>query len=418
MRRARTLLIVGGTMSQKLGNILLLPLVVATMSASEFTRFGLFTSVVAVAVPALTANLHMAIGRMYFDQPDDRSKGTAFLTNLVAGVAGLLSGGLLLILGAMLSGIEDPLTAGSLRLQLEILVCGLLLVLSQSGSIFARVRDRANLFALSSMCAGFGLLAGYLLFQPFISDKVEVLIYGYIFAQVIAWLATWPVYRYALAHGSLNFSHIRPAFAYASGTTIYVVSVWVVAQAGRWVGGVALPDSLAAGYTLVSYGMVVLGVLVNAYSESQRIPFMEAFSAGRLTAGLKIIRRVSFRNMILVVIAFVIALGALMMKEYILPGDYHLEIIWMIPAFIYCVSAVMFNRSFWIFGGLKETWWLAAITMSAAASYIVLVSFWISWGVPGLLWSSAVTMLVQSIVLTVVAELRVRRRRSLLEQGE
>lgn len=409
MSLARTIMIIGGTMSQRLGNVVLLPIVIASMSAAEFARFGLFTSAVAVLVPALTMNLHMSIGRMYFDHQTDEARASAHLSSLAAALLGLLVGSGLLMAILDVFGIEDPLAFGDLRLQFLILLCTVLLVLMQSGAILSRVRDQSMIFALASTMSGFGLLAGYIFFEWRVEDKLLALVYAYIFAQGGAWLCTSPMYFYSLKHGALCRGYVRPAFAYASGATIYVVSTWVIAQAGRWVGGFTLTEAEAAGYTLISYGMVVLGVLINAYAETRRIPFLTDFSAGRVDAALKTMSHVTRRNFMLVVAAYVVGVLVIFFKDWLLPQDYDVRMIWLLPAFAYSVAGVLFNRAFWFFGALKKTWWLAGVTSASAAAYLCFIMFFFDATVSVLLWGSAVMMAVQAASLLLLANWQVRR---------
>ncbi|GGB48173.1 hypothetical protein GCM10011505_31560 [Tistrella bauzanensis] len=413
-------MIVGGTIAQRLGNVILLPFVVATMSSSEFTRFGLFTSTIAIAVPILTMNLHLAIGRIYFDHATDEGKASAFITNILAGAIGILVGGGALLLFLQASGVTDPMTEGDLGLQVEILACALLLVAMQGGSILARTRDRNHLYALSSTVSGAGLLLGYVVLQGVLSDNMQALVYAYLAAQFLAAAVTWSLYRYGIKHGKVRMVHLRSGFAYSAGTMIYVVSIWVIGQGGRWVGGVTLPDAMSAGYTLVSYGMVVLGVMVNAYSESHRIPFLEAFASDRVDDALKIMKTIARRNFAIVGVAFAVGAIVVVFKENLLPLGYHMELVWLLPALVYCLAAALLNHSVWLFGGLKETWWLILTSLCGIGAYLSLLILLIDEGVSGLLWSSALTMFVQAFVLRMIAEWRINcwRARLISEENE
>jgi hypothetical protein len=310
------------------------------------------------------------------------------------------------------------MTEGDLGLQVEILVCALVLVAMQGGSILARAKDRSHLYALSSTASGVGLLIGYVVLQGALSDNLQALVYAYIAAQLLAAAATWSLYRYGITHGKVRMVYLKSGFAYSIGTMIYVVSIWTIGQGGRWVGGVTLPDAMSAGYTLVSYGMVVLGVVVNAYSESRRIPFLEAFASDRLDDALKIIKTVGRRNFVIVGAAFSVGTIVIAFREYLLPSSYYIEISWLFPALIYCLAAVLFNQNFWLFSGLKETWWLIVTSLCGIGAYMSLLILLIDEGVPGLLWSSALTMFVQAVVLRMIAEWRVNYRRARLVSKE
>ncbi|MEN2991604.1 hypothetical protein WG926_25050 [Tistrella sp. BH-R2-4] len=410
MSLARTVFIIGGTLSQRVGNVFLLPVMVATMSAADFTRFGLFTSAVAVAVPLLTQNLHMSVGRMYFDYATPEDRAAAFLSTLVVALFGIVAGGAAIIAVLQAIGVQDPLTFGRLDFRLLLIACAFFLVVMQAGAIFSRVKDRNILFAAASTISGFGLLLGYVILEPFFADKVLALVYSYIVAQGLAFLCTTPIYGEAIRAGRLRPYYIGPAFAYASGTTIYVISTWVIAQAGRWVGGFTLPEAAAAGFTLISYGMVVLSVLINAYAETRRIPFLNAFVAGNLSDALAIMLRVTRRNLFGIVGCYAVGVVIIYYKDMLLPVDYELQMRWLLPALLYSVGAVFFNLAFWLFGALKETWWLAVVSVLAAASYAGLL-FWLPMiDVSTLLWCSAIVMAVQAVVLLVLVRWRIRQR--------
>lgn len=409
MTATRTTLIVGGTLAQRLGSVVLLPLLIATMSAQEFVRFGLFTSLVAVVVPLTTFNLHLAIGRLHFDYADRKTRSEVLLTTLMTAIGFLFIVGIATIFVLGVGQIDDPLTDGATWVQALILWACLALVLMQTGSILARVEDHPMIFAGVSIAAGAGLLIGYVVISRVVADLFLAVVLAYIAAQMLGFAVAATLLFRNLSHGRFDVSLIRPAFGYAGGTMIFVVSVWVIAQAGRWVGGEILTASDAASYTLVSYGTVLLGVFVNAYTEARRIALFKCFSSARYTEGVAILRASNLRNLFIVIGAYVIGCGLYFCQEYILPADYRIELIWLVPAFVYSATAVLFNAGFWILSGLSNTTALAILTALSAIFYIVLVDALKHWGVDGLLWASAGAMAVQSVAVFVAAILSLRR---------
>lgn len=401
-------------MGQRLSNLILLPLLIATMTAPEFVRFGLFSSLVAVAVPLLSMNLHFAIGRLYFDTKDINEHGSIFLSNLFTAIFSIILFSGFIITIIYIGNIPDPLAENNIPTQIIIVIAAISLVFMQAAGILARLQDNSFLFAAISISSGLGLIAGYVILSPFMSDNVLAAILSYIFAQFLAsMLGLLPMVR-LLRNGRFCTKAVRRALSYSSGTMVFVVSMWVVAQAGRWVGSVTLTPSEAVSYTLISYGIVVLGVLVNSYTEARRIPIFERFSEEKIDEALQIIWRSALKN--IKIIAFFYTMGVIFCEyqTHILPNGYRIEFVWLLPSLVYSLTAVLFNSAFWMLTGLHRTVWLSVICVSAVAIYIPLLSCLSYKGVMGLLWTSALVMTLQSAAAFGVAYYLARRQKHIV----
>ncbi|WP_372055641.1 hypothetical protein P7L74_08840 [Tistrella mobilis] len=373
-RIQRFLFFTVGTLLQKGGQFLLLPLLIGTMSAAEFARYGQFTAAVLILVPLFSLNVHVASGRLFFDYrtkaEQARLMNTTLLWGLVLTAAFVGPVGMLLIL----ADISDPLTLGSHELIWMVAAAVLTTVVVQFYSLVFRLVDRPPLFAMVSASLGFGLLIAYTAIEPWFSDKLMAAVVAYIATNILTAAVAMTFGRRHLSGGGLMKGVFAQSISYASGTMTQNVMTWVNNQSGRWVGAMIMPVSALAGYTLVSYVTMAASMVAVVLFETMRIDIMGSHARGDHARTRRIVNRTMYLSLIITAMVYLVVLAVQAFQDDLLPLGYHVDRNLVLAAAAFSALQVIFFRPMWLAACFKRTKSLA--TVMVAAGIVTLAASW------------------------------------------
>lgn len=386
-----------GTLLQKGGQFLLLPLLVGSMDSGEFARFGLFTAVTFILVPLFSLNVHISAGRLFFDHADRRDQASLFVTLLTSGMAFVAGGVVLLCCLLQLVGLADPLTLGDPLLMSLVGASVISAVPVQFFGLLFRLVDRPSRFALVSALLGFGLLAVYAALEGFFTDKLMASVVAYLVNNLLTTIIGAAFARRYLARGRFRRSAVSHAISFGSGTMVQNVVSWVNAQSGRWIGTLVMPVSALAGYTLMTYAAMAANLAANVLFETVRIDIMNAHVKGDPGRSRQIVDRTLGISILAVVLLYAIVLGLQTWQDQLLPPGYHVGVDLVYAALAFSVFQIVFMRAFWLATTHKRTKSLASAMVVMAVITVGLSWLFGRWyGDLGLMVGSAIGAFLQA----------------------
>lgn len=390
-----------GNLVQKLGQFLLLPLLAPIATGAEFSRFGLFASVVTLAAVVGSLNVHQSIGRTYFDVEDPERRATVLTSSLAFGLLFAATGLAVAAAALLLSGFIDPLTLGQPQVLAMVALAVLALVTNQFGSVLFRVIDRPVAFATLSAVQGGLLPVAFLALHAMGTSPLWSAFGAYGLAQGLT-AATGLVMGWdSLRGGLVKLWPLHRALDYSVGTTVHQLVTWIVIQSGRWIGALAVPLSLMGGYTLFSFILMATTMLSATTYEARRVEVLRAFAKGDTRAGLSDLRKLLWMNYALSGLIFVGALAAYQLQGFVLKPEMRLSLGLVLLWLPLNLLQVLHNNNYWIAVGLHRTrrfalWELpgAAVGMGASIVLVRLI------GVEGLVLGAVIGTGIQAAMST------------------
>jgi O-antigen/teichoic acid export membrane protein len=369
------------------------------MTSEEFSRFGLFTAVIFIAVPLFSLNVHMSGGRLFFDQSDRHQQASLFVSLLVSGIA-FVGGGVLLGIGVLQSlGISDPLTLGDPVLTVLVGLSVVSSVMVQFFGLLFRLVDRPSMFALVSAQLGFGLLGIYAAIEGQFADKLLAAVVAYLANNLLVAVVAGILAREHLLPGRFSRAMIGPAISYGSGTMVHTVVSWVNAQSGRWIGTLVMPVAALAGYTLMTYAAMAANLAATVLFETMRIDIMNSHVKGDFRRSRRIIDRTAVVLIGIVVLIYGVVIVLQTWQDKFLPPSYHIDRGLVYAALAFSVFQVIFMRSFWLATSYKRTKTLASVMVVAAAATVVMSWLLVrEYGDLGLMVGAAVGAFILALV--------------------
>ncbi len=307
---------------QHLGGLLLLPLLVASLSSEEFTRYGLMTSAFQLLVPILSLNLHLAPVRLYFDHQDTGGRARLLVSALASACALTVAGLALIVTLLQLLDYPEPVALGAWDVQSLIGLSILFIVVADFGKLLMVIRGEAHLYAAVAAGQSFGLLLLFLLIRRLPIPGLQQVVWSYcVSLGLIAFLAS--VYsRRFLAGGRLSRAELGAALAYSWPTVVHLVASWAVVSSGRWIGAFHMPLEKLAPFTLMTLLVGVIGVLPRSLFEARLPDIGSAFGAGRYREGAGVIRGTAALGLGTVAAVYAVAFFALFRLGLELPAGY------------------------------------------------------------------------------------------------
>jgi O-antigen/teichoic acid export membrane protein len=390
-----------GNLIQKLGQFLLIPLLAPITTAAEFSRFGLFASVVTFAALVGSLNVHQSIGRTYFDVQDPYKRATVLVSSLVFG---LLFGGTLILLTAGIvqaSGLTDPLSMGRPEVLVITGTAALAVIGSQFGAVLLRVIDRPGAFAIVSAAQGLLLPAAFLILIKVGVSPLWSAYGSYAIAQLSTALAGLWVARSHLTGGAVSARVLAPALDYSLGTTVHQLVNWVTLQSGRWIGALAVPLSALGGYTMFSFAVMASTMVSSTTYEARRVEILSGFARGDVTNAVAKLRQLLVLNLVLTGVMFLAGLAAFLLQGLVLSSSLHVPLNLVLLWAPLNLLQVLHNNNYWIAVGLHRTRNFATWEVpGAAAGLIATVVLVRLVGVGGLVLGGIVGSAIQAAVST------------------
>jgi O-antigen/teichoic acid export membrane protein len=440
---SRTALYVGAGFVQRVAGFLLVPILIATLPAETYARYGLLTSAVGLLVPLLSLNLHLAPQRLYFDCFDLEGRRRLLRLCAGAGLGGAVLGSVVLVLLLQLSGIGDPITGGRLPLQALVLLVVLAVVPMEFAAALMRIEGRAGAFVLLAGLQGFGLLGGYLALAGVGGDGLLRVLLAYALAYgataVAGTLYALPrLIRPIPADGAPPPGDASPAAVpspaagpspvtgaspaagacpdlaaitrFAWPTALHLVALWGIMFSGRWIGALFEPLSNLAAYTLVTQVVGITAIFSRALFSARLPEIGSAFGGGDRQGGMRIINTTVAAALALTLLIYAGAAAVLFGLRLNLPAGYAPSALLLGLAAGASLFDTLYLRGIQGLTALKRTGRQAAATMTAGGATIAL-SFLLAarWGDLGLASALAAGFGLQALLSNQQLRLVLRR---------
>lgn len=389
----------GGNILQKASQFLLLPLLVASMTPAEFSRFGLFSSGVVLAVTIITANLHLSFGRIWFDYDALEGRVSALFTVSSVGLSLLAVGLSLAFLVWNVAGVVDPLTLGNPWMFVLAAAATFTLAATQVIPLLFRVIDRPVLFVVAIALLGFGQLAGYVVALRYAPDALSAALLAYLAAQLaliglgvaLGW--QW----YSIARFTPRAVHL--GLDYSLGTTLHQIVNWATLQSGRWIGATCIGAASMAAYTLTTYVYLAMMIVVNMLFETMRVETLTRFARGDLSTAERGLDRLLLLAFCAVAVMLVALCGVVFWQDRVLPEAYRVPMSYLPPIVWIIIAQTFFVRNFWTAIGLKRTRALSLAELPPAFVGVPVAYGAVSYyGVEGLLYATAGIVTAQTAI--------------------
>lgn len=399
---------------QKAGNFLLVPFLIATLSPADFSRFGLYLSLLALLPRVLSLNVHSAATRLVFDFNSSKSRATLLKTSLLigGGTTGLGVASVFLVLHLL--DYRDPASLGIISLQITIAATILVIVGVDFALAVARVYSKAGVFATISIARTLGPLILYLLLTIWASGSYAGVLYTYALALTGVCLYSLYATKPYFIEGHFRWDFAKSALQFSFPTVISFLSLWLISSSGRWIGAYFIPLAALADYTLLTISIGAIGMIVRALFDA-RIPTIgTTFSSSHYVQGKLIVWRTSLAAAILVTFAYI---GIFLLGYVInlpIPPAYVPDLELLAMSYFISVTDCIYIANFQMLIALKKTG-MQALAMIIAGITVVVVSIILvrEFLAFGLLLSTATGYIIQSVILYVVAQREYRHATSL-----
>jgi len=404
-----SLYLLGGSL-QKAAYLLLLPFLVAVLTPDEFTRFGLMVSAIAVLTPLFSLNAHLAPGRLYFDYEESHHGAELLFSSLLGGL-GLVMLGLSVCVGVLrLSGAIEPVTLGSLEVQLWIALVVVLLVAGDFGLTLIRIRGNAWLYTIVAAVSGFGILVAFLALRGWVRD-------GFLRGIVALAVGRGAAAAISLAYAArylrgarFRWGMLGRSLAFSWPTTIHLLALWMVSHSGRWIGSLYLTLEGLAPYMLVSQIVGAMMMVGRALFEARLPDIGRAFAGRHYREGRRIILVTAAAGLGIVALAYVALYVLLFVLKLPLPAGYAPTPLLVLLAGVANLFDIFYVRGVSTLSALKKTGVQAAATLLASV-VTVATSFALvgRYGDHGLAVAVAIGLGVQALASNVAARHQLRK---------
>ena len=409
----RTAFYLLGGVLQKGAQLLLLPLLMAALTPEEFSRFGLMVSAVAILAALLSLNAHLSPARLYFDYERSHRAGELLLTCLL-GAVGLAAVGLTVcVVVFRLASVTEPVSLGSLAIQLWVSLLVLAQVSGDFGLTWARVRGKAVLFSAASAVSGFGILAAFVALGPWIEDGLLRCVLAMVAGKSVTAGILLVTARKDLRGARFRVDMLRRSLAYSWPMTVHGLALWAVMYSGQWIGSAYLPLEDLAPYVLVLQIAGAMMMVGRSWYEARLPDIGRAFAAGQYRAGARIINRTMLASLATVAGVYVALYLGLFVFGLSLPTGYAPTPLLVLLAATANLFDLFYYRGARTLVALKKTGTQAAATVTAGAVTIA-ASFLLvrSYGDLGLASGVVVGMAAQAVMSNVMAVVQLARSKS------
>ena len=390
----------GTGLLQKGGRFLLIPLLVTTLSPSDFTRYGLLISTVTFLPVLLSLNMHSAPTRLLFEYPNQEDRVSLLKTTLLSCLWLTSIGVTAIIIGLRLFKIGDPISLGILSLQLAVAAVVLSAVVVQFTLAVARIYGAARHFAITAGMASVGVILLYALLLPLFPPSFELVLGAYAISFLLVSIySLWPIRSYWLA-GRFRWDLAKAAFQFSSPTVISALGLWLIGSSGAWIGSQYMPLADLADYTLLVSVIGGAGMFGRSLFDA-RIPAIGVtFASGRYRDGLKLMSRTSFIAAGLVTVLYAGIFLLVYVLKLPIPPHYVPSLKLLIIAFVISIIDCGYLFGFQMLLALRRTN-IQAGAMIIAGVVVIIMSLLLIKGLHsfGLILSTALGYVIQSGIM-------------------
>ena len=405
----KTVIYLSTSMWRRIASLALIPVLIVSLDADDYTRYGLLMSALALLIPVASWNIHVSHARLLFDYDDRAAQARLLVTTLGSACIAALS--LLLIIGVCyaIGGISDPVSLGQpvLLLLLALLVVGG--IVAEHGVVLARARGHVWVYSSLVVLQGTGTLVLYL--AAWYSGGGGYFWLLVALATTAALTATGSViYTFRqMQGGRFDGSLLREIFSYSAPTVVHLLALWGINSSGRWIGAAYMSLESLAGFTLLTQFVAASGMLARALYDAEQPKIGTAFGKGLLGAGKHTINRITLWGVGLIVGVYGVGWMLLWGLGFTLPPAYQPTMTVFGLAALCNIFDVGYLRGIQLLSALKRTGSLSVATVisgcvTGVAGFLLVQEM----GENGLMLAMVVGYLLQAVLSNAIANWRYR----------
>lgn len=379
-------LYVGANLVNRALGFVLLALLVATLSPSAFTRYGLLSSIVPLLVYMLSANIHLAPQRIYFDQEDTADRFSLLFSSFALACFTAVLGSVFVF--ALLRGLEidGPLTMGSGVLQALVLFSVWATIGYQFTLTVSRILGEGGVYTALLNVQRVGTIAMFVgLVWLGDADFISIAL-AYLVGFAIAGAVGLARYRSMLAAGRWKRHLAVQSLRFSWPTAIHGIAIWGIASSGRWIGSFFIPLDELASYTLITAFSGVVSSLSSALFEARIPDIGQSFASGDYNQGRKVIDSATLLALALVTLSHLGLAGVVALFGARLPAEYAPSPLLILVSALTSLLITLYLRATNMLIALKRTRQQAGASVLAGI-LAVIGNLWLVYyfGKPGLL---------------------------------
>jgi O-antigen/teichoic acid export membrane protein len=393
-------------------SLILLPLLLATLSTEDFSRYGLFVSFIYLSMPIVSLNIHVAPGRLFFDYDNVEQQQQLLFTSLVCSVSLTIAGILVSIAALMALHVSDPISQGNLGIRGLISLTIIVMIVVDFGRTLLRIKGNGVLYLVVSLLQSVGLIGTYFLITVFrFVTLFDGLLIAYLFSNGSTALVVLGYWLRNFKASRINYSMLSKAIRFSLPTSVHLVAMWAINMSGRWIGLLYLTLAELAPYILITQMYSAVAMLSRAVFESLLPEYHSAFGAQNYRRGAQILRVAMLASVALVLVIY----GTLYIVLYVLrvelPAGYNPSPTMVLVAALISVLDAVYLQGIQLLQAMKKTH-LQAITtvISGSAAIIVSVALVRGFGETGLLTATAIAWVFQAGLSNLVAYRKLDQR--------
>lgn len=287
----RTAFYLLGGVLQKVGYLLLLPILARDLGPAEYTRFGLAVTAIIAIDWILTLNVQISPSRLFFDFRNPRRRSDLLKTCLVLPLASSVLGGGLILLALQATGLREPISTGRLDIQLAVGAAIVATVFVEFVFVVMRIRGRAGAFTIASVFQTAGLLAAYFSLAGVLPDPLLRAVVSLAVARGSAGVIGLAFSLRSLYGGTVRRTMARRAVRFSLPITVHLLATWAVSQSTPWIGAKYVPLDELADYTVVIQVSLAAMMVIVALFQARTPEIGSAFGLGEYHRGERIVRR-------------------------------------------------------------------------------------------------------------------------------
>lgn len=385
---------------QKLGHLLLLPLLILSLTKEDFSRYGLFTSLIAILPLVLPMNLQFAPTRLYFDYKFTRDKVSFMISTFIYVQIFVLLLSIPLVFIGYYFG--KSITTGQnhiIQLILIVITIGNLSSIQHALNRFRILSDLKKYILVVSV-QSFVTILIYLIFYYMlnVSGYYSVIIsytVGTLLANIVGNLNIYLRFKFEYLR---QISFIKTSLIFTWPTVVHALMIWILPQSGRWFGLAEYSLEDLSNYILLMQIVTAATIFARAVYDAKLPDIGIKFAEKKLSEGMKVINESLVVSLGLIVIVYLILylLTINVIGKYI-PYEITNEMI--ILGFLINISDALYLRGIQTLNALKKTKRQALATTTAGITTLLITPILLSkFGVIGLLMSTVAGYMILAFV--------------------
>lgn len=359
---------------QRAAGLILLPLLLAVMTADQFSRYGLLSTVFLLLGAIFTLNVHTAPSRLIFDCKTPEEISNLLFSSLIGTLVLILLWSMISLFGLQLAGVQDPVSQGSLIIQILIILALIALRSMEFGTLLMLVEGKAVLFATTAIVRQGGLLLFFVIIVQLLDDAFNAFLLAFVLSAVAAMGVSLGYVQKRVRQGRFTWDWFRQSLFYAAPSSVHLIAIWLIQFSGRWIGTVYMSLEDLASFTLMTQIVLVITMFSRAFFNSRAPEIGQAFGDNQIDQGMTVINSTVLITIPILVMGYV----ALYILFYVLQLDlltaYRPTRLVFFFAFWVNIFDLVYLRGIQTLAGLKKNEKQAMATV-VSGLFIIVISF-------------------------------------------